>query len=187
MQRDNSAIDRNEPFPWTYLGLGLGYGQALWIFGFGAAGAGHGCFVLIGLAAAPISLSGSGTLAFIVPFFWWPLVAVAAARSYSGYWLGVLLVLMLTHYASLPWVLAAPSPFANWEMFPKVRSIAYQGFAIYAAGQLALCLAVMFRIARYMKPNRRHTGNHRRQLPREQGLPEPSRRRRHTGNPRERD
>jgi|SRR5579884_1364257 len=146
MRRMRLLADQKEPFPWMYLGLGLGYGQILWGLGFVATGAGHGCYVLIGLAAAPLSLAGSIPVAFVAPLFWWGLVGWAAGQSYNRYWFALLLFLMLAHYASLPWVLTAPSPFADWRMLPKVKPVAYQAFAIYATGQFALCARVVFRV-----------------------------------------
>lgn len=119
----------------TLGGLGLAYGCALAFIGFLAAGFGHGCYVIIGLSSAPLGLLQNILISLIGGPVLWTVVGLLLGTSRHLVLRLAFLATMLSHYASLFHVLRSPSIFADWDYLPKVQSIVWIGFAVYAIGQ----------------------------------------------------
>lgn len=148
----------NSPrFPWwqsprAFFALaGLSFGSILAGAGFAAAGAGHGTFVLIGLGSAPLALANNVNVALIgTPFLW---AAIGFLLSRADRWIAAtaLVVCMLAHYGTLPFVLRRPSPFADWSYAERQKVFVVTIFCIYAVAQVAMWFTFVVLIRRAAK------------------------------------
>jgi hypothetical protein len=121
---------------------GLAYGCLLAALGLIAAGAGHGTTVVGGLASAPLGLFGFGAALAGAPALWGTagaLLGLSRSRAPRA----ALLALLLAHYAGLPLLLCPPGHFADWSYVRRVADIVAVAFVVYAAGQVALWVALV--------------------------------------------
>lgn len=145
MQEEPPTLDYRSPAaplpsgawtpPATALIGGL-LGLILTGLGFAAAGAGHGCYVLLGLASSPAGLLDDFLVTLCAtPLFWavigflMPLVRYTPSRI-------AFVVLMLVHYAAAVIILTDPDHFGDWSYLPRVGTLIFMGFGVYAAMQI---------------------------------------------------
>jgi hypothetical protein len=129
---------RDLPLMLIAASIGLAYGILLAIMGFLAAGFGHGTYVVIGLSSAPCGLGQNVIFALIGAPLLWLLSAFLSGGSRHWAWRALYLFVMTVHYVSLPWILQAPSPFADWSYVHKVEGLFWAAIVFYCAGQIGL-------------------------------------------------
>lgn len=123
------------------LGLaGLLYGLGLTVIGVFMAGAGHGTYLLLGMAAAPLSFLGILFSIVGSPILW---SAVGSLLSYASKnpQRQIVMAVMLLHYLG---VLLLPffGEYAEWKYFERVWGanpvVVLVGGSLYLAGQIVI-------------------------------------------------
>ena len=121
---------------------GLLYGLSLASIGLLEAGAGHGSYLLLGIAAAPLSFGGI-RFSLIAPLILWTTVGCFLSSTYKSPQRQIFVLLLGLHYFAVPFVslfrlYSDPVYIAEaWKYNPLMLVL---GFAVYLLGQVMLWL-----------------------------------------------